>query len=200
MKFLLRIGTADPLVESAVLLFKRADKPSSVIRFPEWMTIYLGHWLPNTSCSQPERDNEAGHLIRSYLALLQMGFTVPCLSPNTRWALTPPFHPYQYQDDCSVRAFGGLFSVAQTPKLPPGGYYPRSYPEEPGLSSTTPVLASRRDGIQTLRLLLPLLLHPSKYKSTSSTRLLFFHERHRKAEQIHKKEVTKVYVYLYRIP
>ena len=48
------------------------------------MAIYLGHRLPDASCSQPERDGEAGHLIRSYLALLRMGFTVPHPSPDAR--------------------------------------------------------------------------------------------------------------------
>lgn len=31
-----------------------------------------------------------------YLALPRMGFAVPSLLPETRWALTPPFHPYLY--------------------------------------------------------------------------------------------------------
>jgi len=30
-----------------------------------------------------------------YLALLQVGFAVPPPSPEARWALTPPFHPYR---------------------------------------------------------------------------------------------------------
>jgi len=29
-----------------------------------------------------------------YSVLLPVGFTMPSLSPETRWALTPPFHPY----------------------------------------------------------------------------------------------------------
>ena len=107
------IETADPL--GSPPFFKRADKPSSVIRLPEWMVIYLGHGLPNASSSQPERDHEAGHLIRSYLALLQMGFTMPCLSPNTRWALTPPFHPCP---QCFSTPVGGLFSVALSVGFP----------------------------------------------------------------------------------
>jgi len=131
MSFLLCIGTADPVEESAVILFKRADKPSSVIRFPEWMTIYLGHWLPNASCSQPERDNEAGHLIRSYLALLQMGFTMPCLSPNTRWALTPPFHPCP---QCLSTRWRSVLCCTFRRVTPPGRY-PAFCPVELGLSS-----------------------------------------------------------------
>jgi len=52
----------------------------------------------------------AGPALRSYVALLRVGFSLPPLSPAGRWALTPPFHP------CSVplaRAErGGVFSVA----------------------------------------------------------------------------------------
>ena len=35
----------------------------------------------------------AGPALPSYLALHHAGFSVPRLSPNERWALTPPFHP-----------------------------------------------------------------------------------------------------------
>jgi len=31
---------------------------------------------------------------KPFLVLLQVGFAVPPMSPPTRWALTPPFHPY----------------------------------------------------------------------------------------------------------
>jgi len=37
----------------------------------------------------------AGPALPSYLALHHAGFSVPRLSPNERWALTPPFHPYR---------------------------------------------------------------------------------------------------------
>ena len=47
-----------------------------------------------------------------YLALLRVGFTVPFRSPETRWALTPPFHPYPATP-------GGLFSVALSLGSPP---------------------------------------------------------------------------------
>ena len=40
-----------------------------------------------------------------YLTLLRVGFTLPSLLPETRCALTAPFHPY-----LAVR--GGVFSVA----------------------------------------------------------------------------------------
>ena len=37
----------------------------------------------------------AGPALPSYLALHHAGFSVPHASPRERWALTPPFHPYQ---------------------------------------------------------------------------------------------------------
>ncbi len=37
----------------------------------------------------------AGPALPSYLALHHAGFSVPRLLPDERWALTPPFHPYQ---------------------------------------------------------------------------------------------------------
>ena len=39
--------------------------------------------------------HRAGPALPSYLALHHAGFSVPRLSPNERWALTPPFHPYR---------------------------------------------------------------------------------------------------------
>ncbi len=44
--------------------------------------------------------HEARH---AYLVLLPVRFAVPFLSPETRWALTPPFHPYPIaQAVCSL--------------------------------------------------------------------------------------------------
>ena len=74
-----------------------------------------GLWLA------PQR---AGTALPSYLALLHAGFAVPPLLPAERWALTPPFHPYQIAlplEDVSevflrpvteAERTGGLFSVA----------------------------------------------------------------------------------------
>jgi len=44
----------------------------------------------------------------SYSILLQVRFTLPILSPGSRWALTPPFHHYLYPK----KAIGCMFSVA----------------------------------------------------------------------------------------
>src|SRR5262249_55622433 len=71
-----------------------------------------------------EQVQRAEQALPSYLALHHAGFSVPRLSPDERWALTPPFHPYlrnQLFEDVSqvslldatvLRSTGGLFSVA----------------------------------------------------------------------------------------
>gem|GEM_PF-2357433 len=65
-----------------------------------------------------------------YSVLLQAGFTVPSPLPSTRWALTPPFHPYR------PRKAGGLLSVALSLGSPRAGVTRRLFTMEPGLSST----------------------------------------------------------------
>ena len=47
------------------------------------------------ACSLSRAAHRAGPALPSYLALHHAGFSVPRLSPNERWALTPPFHPYR---------------------------------------------------------------------------------------------------------
>jgi len=68
--------------------------------------------------------HRAGTALPSYLALLHAGFAVPPLLPAERWALTPPFHPYQMSQPLldvpevflgpvtEAERTGGLFSVA----------------------------------------------------------------------------------------
>ena len=70
----------------------------------------------------------------AYAALLPMGFAVPPTLPWTRWALTPPFHPYRRarpRTNARRRSFlcGTLLGVAAT------GRYPASCSVELGLSS-----------------------------------------------------------------
>jgi len=57
----------------------------------------------------PRRLEREGQSLVAYLALLRLGFTVPFVLPRTRWALTPPFHPYLQAKELPE---GGLFSVA----------------------------------------------------------------------------------------
>ena len=58
-----------------------------------------------------------------------MGFALPSPLPETRCALTAPFHP------CSVRRRGGSFSVALSLGLPPPDVIRHRMSMEPGLSS-----------------------------------------------------------------
>jgi hypothetical protein len=50
-----------------------------------------GHPLPRAAYPRLKRP---GPSLAAYLALLRLGVTSPRLLPATRWALTPPFHPY----------------------------------------------------------------------------------------------------------
>ena len=66
---------------------------------------------PNAPAAYPRLDAvkhrcRDGPSLAAYLALLRLGFTEPSPLPMTRWALTPPFHPYRRLHG------GGLFSVA----------------------------------------------------------------------------------------
>src|SRR4029077_16169547 len=63
-----------------------------------------------------------------YSVLLPVGFAVPSLLPETRWALTPPFHPYPLEA-------GGLLSVALSLGSPPPDVIRHRVSVEPGLSS-----------------------------------------------------------------
>ncbi|VXB09870.1 hypothetical protein BREVUG8_100364 [Brevundimonas sp. G8] len=64
------------------------------------------------------------------MVLLQAGLAMPSLLPGTRWALTPPFHPYR------PREAGGLLSVALSLGSPRAEVIRRLFTVEPGLSST----------------------------------------------------------------
>jgi hypothetical protein len=89
--------------------------------------IPLGRPLPDASSSLPASLGEspfAGssceeHRTLAYVALLPMGSALPSPLPETRWALTPPFHP------CLPLPFpvgtGGLFSVALSFAFPRPG-------------------------------------------------------------------------------
>ena len=71
-------------------------------------------FLWDDPCGPPRATNPDGARRRAcqlpdahpYSVLLQAGLALPSLSPGTRWALTPPFHPYPGQVP------GGLLSVA----------------------------------------------------------------------------------------
>ena len=84
--------------------------------------------------------NDAGRVSPPIWSCSRWGF--PCRSAYavTRWALTPPFHPYPFPE--AVQRTGGLFSVALSVHRPYAGVpVPRrtegraSRPAESGLSS-----------------------------------------------------------------
>ena len=79
---------------------------------------------PETGCS-PGRGLDPRH---PYSVLLPVGFTLPPLLPEARWALTPPFHPYHARH-------GGLLSVALSLGSPPPDVIRHRISVEPGLSS-----------------------------------------------------------------
>lgn len=67
-----------------------------------------------------------------YLVLLQVTLTVPSVSPQPRWALTPPFHPYRTEDHPLPLAVCFLWRRC---RIAPPGRYPAPCPLESGLSS-----------------------------------------------------------------
>ena len=76
-------------------------------------TIHLRRRLPGAFSNQPERQirTDPGLLPRrSYSVLLPVGFAVPPALPQTRCALTAPFHPYLPE----VRTCGGRFVLCGT--------------------------------------------------------------------------------------
>ena len=61
------------------------------------MAIHLGRPLPDASCNQPGWQGlETGPAFarHPYSVLLPVGFALPSPLPETRCALTAPFHPY----------------------------------------------------------------------------------------------------------
>ena len=72
-----------------------------------------------------------------YLILLRMGFAVPSALLKTRWALTPPFHPYPERRRALAAKLLAVYSLWHFPSPFDGatGRYPASCPLEFGLSS-----------------------------------------------------------------
>jgi len=66
--------------------------------------------------TRPQKRAGAGSLF-PYSVLLLAGLAVPSMSPPTRWALTPPFHPSRSGE----RRFAFCGAI---PRVAPGGRYP----------------------------------------------------------------------------
>jgi hypothetical protein len=73
-----------------------AYKPGSVEWFvkPSGRSFLSKHGRPCSLAAYPWRFDREGLSLATYLALLQLGFTMPFMLPRMWWALTPPFHPY----------------------------------------------------------------------------------------------------------
>ena len=81
---------------------------------------------------------------RPYSVLLQAGLAMPSRLPGTRWALTPPFHPYR-PELSKEPTNGGLLSVALSLGSPPAGVTRRLFTVEPGLSSPSAFEGEKSD-------------------------------------------------------
>jgi len=141
-------GSARPALKQrdaarrAVAQEKGARRPVSRVLFRAEARrrsfLWTGHcWTvlatyPGVSGGEPCGPKSARH---PYSVLLQAGLAMPSLSPATRWALTPPFHPYLRR--------GGLLSVALSLGSPRAEVIRRLLTVEPGLSSTR--ASPRRD-------------------------------------------------------
>ena len=95
----------------------------------------------------------AGPALPSYLALHHAGFSVPHALPRERWALTPPFHPYQR----IVRRHLAGFPARRHRAVPRRSIFcgtfrerialPRCIPL--ALPGALPLLPMTRDGVRT---------------------------------------------------
>ena len=99
LRKLYKLAGARRVFRRAALDDQPACKPGSVwsaVRTANVTTIPLVRRLPGASSNLPERQirTDLGFLPRrSYSVLLPVGFAVPLPSPETRCALTAPFHP-----------------------------------------------------------------------------------------------------------
>ena len=100
-----KLAGARRFFRRAPLSYQPTCKPGSVR--PAGLTanvtaIPLVRRLPGASSNLPERlartDPRLAPQRRSYSVLLPVGFAVPFPSPETRCALTAPFHPYLGQN------------------------------------------------------------------------------------------------------
>ena len=109
---------------------------------------------PNAPAAYPRLDAlrhplRDGPSLAAYLALLRLGFALPLPLPPTRWALTPPFHPYRHADALAGRRSVFCCTVRHaklTPRVP--RRYLATCPVEPGLSSA---FSACTDHIATVR-------------------------------------------------
>ena len=106
-----RFRGADETLTATECRRELADKPGSVVE---------QSFIWDARCRAP-RATYPGTVrttpVFPYLVLLRTGFTLPCLLPAMRCALTAPFHPYP----AAWKRSGGIFSVAlSVGSRPPG--------------------------------------------------------------------------------
>jgi len=109
---------------------RRKNKVSwPISRVLSWTTIHLGCLSPNTSSNLP--DLNAGRAKEVLFGLAPSGVCRAGLLPDSRCALTAPFHPCRYQrTDTWAVSFCCTFR-----RLAPPRRYLALCPVEPGLSS-----------------------------------------------------------------
>ncbi|GAK59028.1 hypothetical protein U27_06004 [Candidatus Vecturithrix granuli] len=111
-------------------VLKQTYKPSSVLRFRS--DNHSSGMLVTVHLLRSTRKHRAGYSqTLSYLILLQERFTLPILSPELRWALTPPFHHCL----CSGKSHRLCLFCGTVCRITPPGCYPAPCPVELGLSS-----------------------------------------------------------------
>ena len=126
-----RFRGADETLTATECRRELADKPGSVVE---------QSFIWDARCRAP-RATYPGTVrttpVFPYLVLLRTGFTLPCLLPAMRCALTAPFHPYPTAREQS----GGIFSVALSVGSRPPGVTWRpvlwspDFPPRPGMDT-----------------------------------------------------------------
>ena len=106
----------------------RRSRPIS--RVLSWTVIPLGATSPLRSSNLPGPD--AGRVMRSLFGLAPGGVCRAGLLPDSRCALTAPFHPYHAPEGRSAVSFCCTFR-----RLAPPRRYLAPCPVEPGLSSAS---------------------------------------------------------------
>ena len=131
-KIFLWINWTCPIGANHSIKNRKVRWPISRVLFPSLRTGdgYSSGTAVASRLARPTRTASRKPLkCHPYLVLLPVGFTVPPPLPETRCALTAPFHPY------SDRSQSGLLSVALSLGSPPPGVTWHRASVEPGLSS-----------------------------------------------------------------
>ena len=123
--------TVNCSTNSAIFPFISINISKSISGVLYLTIIFLGLLSPISSSDLPTGECEQ-HPFSPILVLLQVGFTRLSQSPEKRWALTSPFHPYQET--------WRLFSVALSLRITPTRRYLAPCSMELRLSSRSNML------------------------------------------------------------